>query len=117
MQINNNNNNNNNNTKRRQQQDLPDEIVEEEDYDDDTKRDLELENIAGNLMIAEYQVDKLRYRLSQQVRGSLYRSFGTKKTSAHTFKYDGKWYKVSIKVEEVYLDSDNNNNNAVRFQD
>jgi hypothetical protein len=41
----------------------------EEDYDDDTKRDLELENIAGNLMIAEYQVDKLRYRLGQQVRG------------------------------------------------
>jgi hypothetical protein len=48
-------------------------------------------------MIAEYQVYKLRQRLSQQVRGSLYRSFGTKKTSAHTFKYDGKWYKVSIK--------------------
>jgi hypothetical protein len=29
-------------------------MVEKEDYDDDTKRDLELENIAGNLMIAEY---------------------------------------------------------------
>jgi hypothetical protein len=27
-----------------------------------------------------------------------------KKTSAHTFKYNGKWYKVSIKVEEMYLD-------------
>jgi hypothetical protein len=74
-------NNNNNNTKKRQQQDLPDETEEEkeEDYDDDTKRDLELENIAGNLMIAEYQVDKLRYRLSQQVRGSVYRSFSIKK--------------------------------------
>ena len=69
-----------------------------EHYDDDhTQRDLELENIAGNLMIAEYQVDKLRYRLSQQVRGSIYNSFSTKKTSAHTFKYNGKWYKVSIK--------------------
>ena len=33
----------------------------------DIKRDLE--NIAGNLMIAEYQVDKLRQRLSQHVRG------------------------------------------------
>jgi hypothetical protein len=38
---------------------------EREEYDDDgIKRDLELENIAGNLMIAEYQVDKLRQRLS-----------------------------------------------------
>jgi hypothetical protein len=47
------------------QQDLPDEIEEEEeeDYDDYTKRDLELENIAGNLMIAEYRIDKLRNKL------------------------------------------------------
>jgi hypothetical protein len=70
------------------------------------KRDLELENIAGNLMIAEYQVDKIRQRLSQHVRGSTYHFFASKKTSAHTFKYDGKWYKVSIKVEELFLDND-----------
>jgi hypothetical protein len=73
-----------------------------EHYDDDhTQRDLELENIAGNLMIAEYQVDKLRRKLSQEVRDIRYGSFGSKKTSAHTFKYNGKWYKLSIKVEEV----------------
>jgi hypothetical protein len=80
-----------------------------EHYDDDqTQRDLELENIAGNLMIAEYQVDKLRRRLSEQVRDTGYGSFGSKKTSAHTFKYDGKWYKVSIKIEALSLDMDNN---------
>ncbi len=78
-----------------------------------THRDLELENIAGNLMIAEYQVDKLRHRLSEQVRNSVYHSFGSKKTSAHTFKYGDKWYKVSIKVEELSLDSNGNNNNNV----
>jgi hypothetical protein len=100
MQINNNNN-------KKRQQDPPDEATEE-DYDDDTFRDLELENIAGNLMIAEYQVDKLRHRLSEQVRSSVYHSFSNIKTSAHTFKYKGKWYKVSIKVEEVSLDRDNN---------
>jgi hypothetical protein len=59
-------------------------------------------------MIAEYQVDKLRHRLSEQVRSAVYHSFGIKKTSAHTFKYNGKWYKVSIKVEELSLDRDNN---------
>ena len=79
--------------------------LQQEDYNDDTQRDLELENIAGNLMIAEYQVDKLRYRLSQQVKASTYHSFSNVKTSAHTFKYNGKWYKVSIKVGEVSLDS------------
>ncbi|MFL6471518.1 MAG: hypothetical protein ACJ71H_11790 [Nitrososphaeraceae archaeon] len=94
---------------KKQQRDLPDDMVEkQEDFDDDTQRDLELENIAGNLMIAEYQVDKLRHRLSEQVRSAVYHSFGIKKTSAHTFKYNGKWYKVSIKVEELSLDMDNN---------
>jgi hypothetical protein len=94
---------------KKQQRDLPDDMVEkQEDFDDDTQRDLELENIAGNLMIAEYQVDKLRHRLSEQVRSAVYHSFGIKKTSAHTFKYNGKWYKVSIKVEELSLDRDNN---------
>jgi hypothetical protein len=83
-------------------------VEKEEDFDDDTQRDVELENIAGNLMIAEYQVDKLRRRLSEQVRSAIYHTFGMKKTSAHTFKYNGKWYKVSIKVEELSLDMDNN---------
>jgi hypothetical protein len=66
-----------------------------------TIRDLELENIAGNLMIAEYQVEKLRSKLIQQIRSIGYGSFGSKKTSTHIFKYYDKWYKLSIKVEEV----------------
>ena len=89
------------------QQDIPGKIEEEEDNDDDTNRDLELENIAGNLMIAEYQVDKLRQRLSQQIRGIGYRSFSNRKTSSHTFNYDGKSYNLSVKLEEVALENDN----------
>jgi hypothetical protein len=69
---------------------------------------LELENIAGSLMIAEYQVDKLRQRLSQQIRDIRYHSFSKMKTSSHTFKYNGKWYKLSVKVEGLPLDSSNN---------
>jgi hypothetical protein len=76
-------------------------LPDEEEEDVRTKRDLELEDIAGNLMIAEYQVDKLRRKLIQQVRNIGYGSFGSKKTSAYTFKHDGKWYKLSIKLEEV----------------
>jgi hemolysin activation/secretion protein len=60
-------------------------------------------------MIAEYQVDKLKQRLSQQIRDIRYHSFSKIKTSSHTFKYDGKWYKLSIKVEELSLDSSKNN--------
>ena len=32
-------------------------------------RDIELENIVGNLMIAQYQVDRLRSRLSDRING------------------------------------------------
>ena len=87
---------------------------EKEKYDDDDNihRDLELENIVGNLMIAEYQVDRLQQRLSEHVRGVRYRSFNSMKSSAHTFKYDGKWYKLSIKVEELSLDSSRHNDSV-----
>ncbi|HET7389943.1 MAG TPA: hypothetical protein VFJ51_03890 [Nitrososphaeraceae archaeon] len=69
------------------------------------ERDLELENIVGNLMIAQYQVDKLRSRLSERTVG--YGSASNKKASVHVFKHNDKWYKVTTKVEEVSLDSNN----------
>ena len=69
------------------------------------ERDLELENIVGNLMIAQYQVDKLRSRLSERIDG--YGSISNKKASVHVFKHNEKWYKVSTKVEEVSLNSNN----------
>ena len=71
---------------------------------DEEERDLELENIVGNLMIAQYQVDKLRFRLSERIGG--YGSASNKKASVHVFKHNDKWYKVTIKVDEIA--SDNN---------
>jgi hypothetical protein len=65
----------------------------------DEERDLELENIIGNLMIAQYQVDKLRSRLSERVGG--YGSAGNKKASAHIFKHNDKWYKITLRVDEM----------------
>jgi len=57
-------------------------------------------------MIAEYQLNKLEQRLTQYIGDAGYRSSNSmKKTSAHTFKYGDKWYKLSIKVEELSLDS------------
>jgi len=67
--------------------------------DFDEERDLELENIMGNLMIAQYQVDKLRSRLSERVGG--YGSASNKKASAHIFKHNDKWYKVTVRVDEM----------------
>jgi hypothetical protein len=71
------------------------------------ERDIELENIVGNLMIAEYQVDRLRTRLGDRTRGSS--SFGpgtgtNKKVSTHVFKHNNKWYKISLKIEELIVD-------------
>ena len=74
-------------------------------YNIKEERDIELENIVGNLMIAQYQVDKLRSRLSERV--GRYSSVNNKKSSMHVFKHNDRWYKVTTKVEEVSLDSDN----------
>ena len=64
------------------------------------KRDLELENIVGNLVIAEYQVDKLRTRLTELVSG--YRlQMNKNKASTHVFKHNNKWYKLSLKIDET----------------
>ncbi|HXV46415.1 MAG TPA: hypothetical protein VD736_07065 [Nitrososphaera sp.] len=64
-------------------------------------RDLELENIIGNLMIAQYQVDKLRSRLSERV--GMYDSASNKKASAHIFKHNDKWYKITLRVDEMAI--------------
>lgn len=69
--------------------------------DIDEDRDLELENILGNLMIAQYQVDKLRSRLSERVGG--YGSAGNKKSSTHIFKHNDKWYKITVRVDEMTI--------------
>jgi hypothetical protein len=69
--------------------------------DIDEERDLELENIIGNLMIAQYQVDKLRSRLSERVGG--YGSASNKKASSHIFKHNDKWYKVTLRVDEMAI--------------
>jgi hypothetical protein len=63
------------------------------------ERDIELENIIGNLMIAEYQVDKLQSRLSERVGGL--GSASNKKSSSFVFKKNDKWYRVNLSVEEM----------------
>jgi hypothetical protein len=71
------------------------------------ERNIELENTVGNLMVAEYQVDRLRTRLSDNIHGStgLKTGSGTnKKGSTHVFKHNNKWYKVSVKIEELMVD-------------
>ena len=87
MQINNNRKSTNNNNP------LP--------YNEE-ERDLELENIIGNLMIAQYQVDKLRSRLSERIGG--YGSASNKKASTNIFKHNDKWYKISMRVDERTVD-------------
>jgi hypothetical protein len=52
-------------------------------------------------MIAQYQVDKLRSRLSERVGG--YGSASNKKASAHIFKHNDKWYKVTLRVDEMAI--------------
>ena len=64
------------------------------------KIDLELENIVGNLLIAEYQVDRLRSRLADLVSG--YRPQMMKNNaSTLVFKHNNKWFKLSLRLDET----------------
>jgi hypothetical protein len=71
------------------------------------QRDLELENIIGNLMVAEYQVDRLRSRLLDKASGfgrsvaGYYQKTDKQPASTHVFEHKGKLYKVTVKLEEV----------------
>jgi hypothetical protein len=64
------------------------------------KRDLDLENIVGNLFIAEYQVDKLQTRLANLIYGYRPR-MSYDKASTHVFKRNNKWYKISLIIDET----------------
>jgi hypothetical protein len=69
------------------------------------KRDLDLENIVGNLFIAEYQVEKLRTRLVDLVYGYRPR-MSNNKASTHVFKHNNKWYKLSLRIDETNATGD-----------
>jgi hypothetical protein len=63
------------------------------------KRDFELENLVGNLLIAQYQVERLKERVSHN------HSTGDRsKISQNLFKYKNNWYRISINVDQVDLD-------------
>ena len=68
---------------------------------EEEKRDLDLENIVGNLLIAEYQVDRLRTRLANLVYGYSPRISSNNKASTHVFKHNNKWYKISLRIDET----------------
>lgn len=63
------------------------------------ERQQEPENIIGNLLIADYQVQRLRSRLAEKI-GEVHSASPNSK-SAYTFKHGGKWYRVSVRVDEM----------------
>jgi hypothetical protein len=76
-----------------------------EDGEGEEKRDLELENVVGNLFIAEYQKDRLRTRLSDMVNGYRPGMKQNNKASTHVFKHNNRWYKLSLRIDEVEITS------------
>jgi hypothetical protein len=76
--------------------------------EEEERRDLELENIVGNLLIAEYQVDRLQTRLADLVEGfrpKMANNKNNNKTSAHVFKHNNKWYRLSLRIDKTDVDS------------
>jgi hypothetical protein len=54
----------------------------------------------GNLLIAEYQVDKLQTRLANLVYSYRPR-MSDDKASTHAFKHNNKWYQISLRIDET----------------
>ncbi len=52
-------------------------------------RNIELENLVGNLLIAEYQVERLRERVSNN-----FGMHGINKISQSVFKYNNSWFRI-----------------------
>lgn len=65
-------------------------------------RDIELKNLVGNLLIAEYQVEKLKERVTNNLGIR-----GFNKTSDSILRYDKNWYKVTLKVDRLDLSDKN----------
>ena len=63
------------------------------------KRDIELENLVGNLLIGQYQVERLKERVSQNLNTG-----DRSKISQNLFKYKNNWYRITINVDQVDLD-------------
>jgi hypothetical protein len=66
-------------------------------------RDTELENVIGNLMIAQCQVQKIRSKLAGKIEGYYHHLHNTE-NSTFAFKDNEKWYRVSIRVDEMDID-------------
>jgi hypothetical protein len=66
------------------------------------KRDIELENLVGNLLIGQYQVERLKERVSQNLNTG-----DRSKISQNLFKYKNNWYRITINGDQVDLDDKN----------
>ena len=66
------------------------------------KRDIELENLVGNLLIRQNQVERLKERVSQNLNTG-----DRSKISQNLFKYKNNWYRITINVDQVDLDDKN----------
>jgi hypothetical protein len=69
------------------------------------KRDIELENLVGNLLIAQYQVERLKERVSERLS-----VHDRTKISQNLFKYKNNWYSITINVDRVGLEDLDNKN-------
>jgi hypothetical protein len=75
-----------------------------ESEEGEERRDLELENITGNLLIAEYQVDKLRTRLADLVDGFRPETeLRFYKASAHVFKHNTNGINYHLELMKLML--------------
>ena len=73
------------------------------------ERNQEMENILGNLLVAENQVDKLKKRLVELYDG-IDDWMPHQENSTYPFIYKNKTYKVHIQIEKMGNEDDEDEN-------
>lgn len=90
-------------TRRLQPQQSNERVAEIPDVMD--KRNMILDNLIGNYMIAQAQVDKIRGMIvglvTKNDNGGPALNTNHSPKSVHEFNYNGKWYRITNTVEEI----------------
>jgi hypothetical protein len=74
-------------------------VAETTDITIGQEKNRELENLVGNLLVAEYQVQRIKQRMAEKITWWYDAKCIKDNRSTFVFSSNEKWYRVSVEVE------------------
>ena len=74
-------------------------VAETTDITIGQEKNRELENLVGNLLVAEYQVQRIKQRMAEKITWWYDAKSIKDNRSTFVFSSNEKWYRVSVEVE------------------